>query len=380
MPDLGGSFDVPVSQKASGEIIVYGWTMCRIVINKQVYETLMEMTCTRSGDMGSGKATIKFDDYDKATYGAINEGDEVEIYLSEETPMTYPNKVWGGYVENPNFDATGVYTSTIAAKEYTQKLLENFTPNSAVPNQNSFTAVEPGVAIKALMAAFQVDFTTENVLVGTTSLLTADFLNKSLFACLTEICNTYGYVFYVDLNKVLTVRKKETVVPTPATDYLTYGENIISLKEEKNKELLCNSVIVFGSGAGVVSNSGVALEDAASIAEYGRAAKRITISSLTTSADCDNYAAAYLAAQKDPLLQKKSKSYFVAHSEPLQYIPISAPLLDVDGEFQIREIKHTFNRSGIFTEMTLGTKISDLTMSLGQLMSRISATEIKAFS
>jgi hypothetical protein len=380
MPDFGGEFLFPVSQAVSGEINVFDWVKCQVLINKEVWGNVIDMKCTRAGDMGSGKATIKYDDSTKEIYTGIKEGDEVEIYLSEESPMTAPNKIWGGFVENPSFEMGQTFIMTVAAKEYTQKLLESFTPSTAVSNQNSFVNIEPGVAIKALMAAYQIDFTTENVLVGTSSLITADFLNKSLKVCIDEICTTYGYVWYINLDKVLVVRKKETVVPTPGTDYLTFGTNILTIKQEKNKEILCNSVIVFGKASGTVSNGGAALEDVTSIATYGRVGKRITISSLSTNADCNNYAAAYLAAYKDPIVQYKTKSYFLSHSEPLQYITLGASELSISGQFQIREITHTFNSTGIFTDATLGIKISDLTMSLGQLMSRVSATEIKAFA
>lgn len=382
MPDFEGEFIVPGSAIVPGQITVYPWERVRVLINKAVYQNVVEMSSIRSANLGSGKATITFEDVDKAIYGAVNEGDEVEIYLSEDVPMTSANKIWGGFVENPSYDLSGNINMKLNAKEYSQRLLESYTPNSAVSNQNSFVNVEPGTAIIALMANYQIDFTADSstVLTGTSSLLTMDFLNKNLFTCLTEICDMFQYVWYVNLDKALVVKKIETVEATPATDYLTFAENIITVSEEKSKELLCNSVIVFGKTSGVVSNSGSATEDATSIATYGRAGKRITISSLSTNADCNNFANAWIAAYKNPVKMYKVKSYFLAHSEPLQYITADVPIFDLSGQLQIREIKHTYNANGIFTETTLGIKVSDLTMSLGQLMSRVNAVEIKAFA
>lgn len=379
MTAFGGEFSVPVSQYASGEIKVYDWVKCRVMINKQVIDPVFSMSCTRSADINAGEATIKFLDPRKTLSNIINPGDELEIFLSEQSPVLIANKVWGGFVDSSSFDVDNKIVLNVKGKEYTTNLILNMTAASATPNENSFTDVEPGTAIIALMNTYQVDFTTEGVLTGTTSTLTAEYLNKSLFDAIKSICDGFGYVFYIDLTKDLIVRKQETVVAVPASDYLTYGDNMNSIKEEYNKELLCNSVVVYGNASGVVSNSGNSLEDATSIANYGTNAKRIVVPSLTTDTDCDTFAATYLAAYKDPLLQYKTNSRLIAYSDPLSYINVISSKTGLNGQHQIREIMHIYGNKGIRTEMILSKKISDLSMSLGQLLGRVQAIEVTTY-
>jgi hypothetical protein len=380
MTDYEGDYIVPPSQSAPGEIVVYDWAKCRVLVDKQVIDGLIEMTCTRSADISSGSATLKVKDVDKTIYNQVQAGQEVEIYLSEQSPLLYANKVWGGYLESREFDVDRQFLLIIKAKEYSNNLILNMTKSSVDSGKNSFSGTEPGTAIKALMSNYQVDFTTDNVLTGTASTITADFLNMTLFDAIKKICDQFGYVFYVNLDKDLVVRQSFTVVATPVTDYLTYTDNLQSIKEEETKELLCNSVIVYGKTNSYVSNSGAPTTDASSIASYGTHDKRIIVSSLTTSADCTNFANAYIAQYKDPLKQYKTVSRLVAFSEPLEYIELTVAASGVSGQYQIREITHTFQKAQIKTEMTITNKISDLYISLGQLLGRVQAIEIKTFT
>jgi hypothetical protein len=379
MPSFPGSFTVPNSQIIPGQITVYPWAKCRVLIDKQVYEGLVEATNTRSADLGAGIATIKFFDSDKAIYNAIKTGQEVEIYLSESSPLLYANKVWGGFLESREFDVDNKIILIVKAKEYLNNLVLQMTAATAQSNKNSFVNVEPGTAIQDLMANYQVDFTSNGVLTGTSSLITADFLNKSIYDSIKQICDAFNYVFYITNDKDLVVRQLATVVATPASDFLTYTDNMNSIKEEDNKELLCNDIIVYGKSTGIVSNSGNPTQDAASIATYGNHAKRLVVSSLSTSADCTNFANAYIAAYKDPLQQFRTVSRLVAFSDPLQYIQVTSNISGLSGQYQIREMTHFYGKTGIRTEMVLSKKISDLSLSLGQLLSRVNAVEQKAF-
>ena len=267
----------------------------------------------------------------------------------------------------------------ITAKEYTQNLIIQATGATVSANHNSFTNVEPGTAIIDLMNSYQVEFTTDGVTTGTSSLLNSDYLNKSLFDAITAICAQFNYVFYVNLVKDLVVRPLTQVVNTPASDYLTYGENLYSIKEQDNKEQLCNDVIVYGAGS-TVSNGGAALIDQNSIDSYGRAAKRLIIPSLTTNGDCTNYATAYRDAYSIPLKQFVTESRLVAFSDPLEYINVESDPSGISGPYQIREITHNYDAKGITTEMTINKKISEATILLGQLTARVNAIEIKTFT
>ena len=256
-----------------------------------------------------------------------------------------------------------------------QNLTLNMTASTAVPNQNSFTAVEPGTVIKALMSTYQLDFTTDNVLTGTASTFTGEFLNKSLFDCMQTICQQFNYVWYVNNDKDVVVRNAATVVSTPVSDYLTYTDNMYEIVEENNKEFLCNDIIVYGTNS-TVSNGGAAIQDTDSITSYGVNSKRIVVSSLTNNTDCTNFANAYISVYKDPITQFKTKSRLVAFSDPLQYITVTSDKTGVSGQYQIREITHYYDKSGIKTNMILNQKVTDLSMSLGQLLQRVQTLEV----
>jgi hypothetical protein len=376
MTDFSGDFLVPASQYVPGEIIVLDWAKCRVLINKQNINNLIDMTCTRSADISAGKAEINFKDPDKTLYSQINPGDEVEIYLSEQAPMTYGNKVWGGTVESRNYDIENKKLLVVNAKEYTQTLIAKITDSTAINLKNDFTNVEPGTIIQALMPAYQVEYTSDNVLTGTTSLMTATFLKKTLFDCLKQICDTYAYVFYINLLSDLVVRKSSTMVNTPPSDYLLWGDNLIKCNEEENKEFMVNSVVVTGKTSSITAT----YSDQNSIDTYGKQGKSIIAPSLSTNTDCLNYATAYVNAFKDPLPCIKTSSRLIAFSEPLEYIQLTSAPNVLDGVYQIREITHQFGKTGIQTDLTLSNKISDLSISLGQFLSRLSSVETKSFS
>ena len=381
MASISGSFTVPGNQQIAGgggqqrepgEIVVFDWTKCRILIDKTVYGELISMNCVRSADLSAGIATIKMSDPKKSTYSAIQTGMEVEIYLSEQSPMTYANKVWGGFLESREFNVDKKIILVVKAKEYSQNLILNVTDQTAVSNHNSFSAVEPGTAIKDLMAAYQVDFTTDNVITGTTSVLSAGYLGKTLFDVLNSICTQFNYVWYIDINKDLHVQPITQVNPAPATDYLTYGDNLYGIQEQENKELMVNDLYVQGNTPGTVSSH---YTNAASIAAYGLHAKRLVAASLTTVADCNNYAAACVDLYGNPIQQYVTSSRLVAFSDPLEYITVKSTPNNLDGTYQIREIDQTYDKTGIRTSMTLGMKITSLSMALGNILSRVSAIE-----
>jgi len=379
MPDISGDFLVPPSAVVPGGILVYDWAKCRLLVDKTVIPDVMSMSCMRSADISAGIATIKLLDVNKEIYDSIQTGQEVEIYLSEQSPMTYGNKVWGGYLESREFDVNNKIVLILKAKEYSNILIRSFTADTAQANKNSFTGIAAGTAIKALMSNYQLDFTSDNVTVVSADLITADYLNQNLFDSIKSICDQFGYVFYINLDKDLVVRPSTTVVETPATDYLTYTENMNSISQEDNKEFLCNDLIVYGASTGVVSNSGSALQDANSIAAYGQYSKRLYISSLTTSADCTTYANAYLAIYKNPIQEYKTVSRLIANSEPLQYIPVTASQANLSDSYQIREMSHYYDKKGIRTEMTLDRKVVNLSMTLGQLLSEVRALQAKNY-
>jgi hypothetical protein len=226
------------------------------------------------------------------------------------------------------------------------------------------------------MPAYQVEYTSDNVLTGTTSLMTATFLKKTLFDCLKQICDTYAYVFYINLLSDLVVRKSSTMVNTPPSDYLLWGDNLIKCNEEENKEFMVNSVVVTGKTSSITAT----YSDQNSIDTYGKQGKSIIAPSLSTNTDCLNYATAYVNAFKDPLPCIKTSSRLIAFSEPLEYIQLTSAPNVLDGVYQIREITHQFGKTGIQTDLTLSNKISDLSISLGQFLSRLSSVETKSFS
>lgn len=375
--DFDSEFIVPgFTYQAKGKLKVYDWAKARVIVDKQVCPSLIEVKCTRvSGMSGAGSATLSILDPDKEFFNTIDDGSEVEIYMSEQTPMTYGNKVWGGFLQNKEFDVTKKVILKLQAKEYMFDLTDKYTPDALTPNENSFTTTEPGEIIKTLMATYQLEFTTDNVITGTGSTMSVSFKKKTLFECIKQICDTFNYVFYINLDKDLVVRRRYTQVNTAISDYATWGDNIISIKDETTQEYLTNTIYVVGVSSSVKATA----VDATSVAQYGEHTLNYVAPALTTNTDCQNFADAYIALFKDPIQSIKIKSKLLAFSSPYEYIQVNSERSGLSGSYQIVQMTHEYSKKGLYTELTLSNKITDLSTSLGQLMSRLSQVETTTY-
>ena len=377
MSEFEGGFVIPPTTAAQGEIKVYDWAKGRVLADKQVIANVISIDCTRnSTSENAGTATIKVMDKDRTIFSNLDESVEIEIFLSEQSPMTYANKVWGGFLDEKKFEIEDSKILIIRASEYAQVLTDNLTSATEDAGENVFTSEEPGTIIKALMDEYQVEFTTDNVLDGTTSTMTAKFINKSLYECIKQVCDTFNYVFYINLDKDLVVRKASTIVNTPASDSLEYGNNIKTISEIRNKQFLVNSIRVFGSSSAVSATA----SDTTSISTYGTRAIKYAAPSLTTNTDCQNFGDAYIAAWKDPKESFEIKSRLLAYSSPLEYIPLISTPNNIDGQYQIIQLRHKYSKKGLYSEVTLSHKMTSLSLSLGQLMARLSQVEVTTYA
>ena len=367
--DFDSTYDLPPKgTSVPGKITVLDWTKARVLADKKDISNLVSIKCNRIADQaGSGGATIKVKDPLKTIYNSITEHSEIEIYLSETVPIVYGNKVWGGTLEDKDFLQDEAQTLTLVAKEYLQDLVSKLTSATEDAGENSFTNIEPGEIIKTLMAKYQVDYSTDNVLTGNPTTMTVTFLNKSLYGCIKEICDTFNYIFYINLDRDLVVRQRETVVSS--TDNLTYGTNAKSISQEKNKEFMVNEVRVYGDGVSATAID----QDSKDL--YGENIQKVNVPSLKTEADCQNYANQYIVTWKIPTESLRSVSRLLPDSDIFDFIAVDASGAELDGDYQIIELKYNYSKKGIVSETILSKKINDLSISLGQMLSRLSQLE-----
>jgi len=197
--------------------------------------------------------------------------------------------------------------------------------------------------------------------------MTVTFLNKSLYGCIKEICDTFNYIFYINLDRDLVVRQRETVVSS--TDNLTYGTNAKSISQEKNKEFMVNEVRVYGDGVSATAID----QDSKDL--YGENIQKVNVPSLKTEADCQNYANQYIVTWKIPTESLRSVSRLLPDSDIFDFIAVDASGAELDGDYQIIELKYNYSKKGIVSETILSKKINDLSISLGQMLSRLSQLE-----
>lgn len=367
---------MPEILNPTGTITVMDWSKCRVLVNKLILNRVISVQTVRAADFSAGKATVKVMDFDRAAYNGMSTGDELEVYMSTTSVTNSGSKVWGGYIVDKSFISEISRLLVITAKEYSQKLIDLVTPETLTANQNSFSAVEPGTIIIALMDNYQSEFTTDNVLTGTGKTITADFKGKSLFDCIKIICDAFDYVFYIDLNKDLHVQLRSTVVAAPVSDAITWGTNVLSLMVSKNKEFLVNNLTVYGPDKSISGSA----TNAASITANGERRVAMVKPVLTVAASCQSYADSYVATYKDPIQVIESKTEMLIFSEPFQFISVVSEPHGLNGPYQIREITQTYDKRGIYTKMILSQKILDLSLMIGQLGTQAQTTQLQTIN
>lgn len=364
---------MPQILNPDGLASIMPWSKFRVLVNKKVVNRVTAVNTVRSADLSAGKAVIKVMDYNQQAYNSMAVGDELEAYMSK-TGITGTNtgaKTWGGYIADKSFSSQNSRLLVITAKEYSQKLMEITTPNTLTASENSFTTTEVGSIIVALMNKYQTEFTTDNVLTGTANTLSVDFQGKNLFDCIKQLCDAFDYVFYVDLNKDLHVQRRSTVTTT--SDALTWGTNIFDLAVSQNKEFLVNDLLVFGYTSSISGYT----TDANSILQYKLHSRIIVRPAITDSTSAQSYADNYVAQYKDPIQMIVSKSRWLIDSSPLQYIQVTSPPHSLDATYQIREIIQNYDKSGIYTQMTLSQKVLDLSMLVGHTNTNVQAAQVE---
>ena len=346
-----------------GEGYVLEWKKCLVLVNKQNLPNLISVECTSNVNFGSGRFNLTCSDPNGLEYDIINSGDEIEIYMNT---INVANKVWGGYVETKSLATQNGQVLTLGGREYSSRLLNqvsDYTP----------TAVELSTALKAILAN-QVDF--DDIFITTTSGLsvTFAFTNETLFNQMKKACDQHNFYFGVDVD----LHAYSYLLSASATspDVLLWGSNIFRDNTlEENKEFLVNDITVQASSTVTASAS-----DATSQSQYLKQSKVYTIADVGSTAAAQAYADTLLAVYKDPINQIKVTSNFLPSTMPTDYIQITIPPLGLDGLYQVVEISHRYNRDdGLKTVTTVGKKLTDQSMWLGEMEKRMRLVEQKAY-
>lgn len=320
------------------------------------------MTCTRNISLGAGKCTITASDPNMVQYLLFHNGDEIEIFIALNNTAI---KVWGGYIQTLTSDNNKGQQLVISGSEYAIRLI-----NQTITT--TFSGTELSDANAAILSN-QFDFIdAESATIGKP--ISAEYTGETMFNALQKQNDSWGYAFTIDMDKQFKTSLKS--IPIISADNITAGDNVTKERQDiQNQEYLCNSVTVYGSGGVFASDS-----DPNSITEYGLHSKVLTIASLSTTAQVQQYATQFISDNKDPKPTQRFKTKILPYTDPTMYIPINVPSLGLDGDYQIIEITHNWGSNyGLNSEMEISNSLVNTTRLLGSFERRIRDVEGTVF-
>lgn len=337
-----------------------------VLVNKLQISHISSLDCTTNINFGAGRFNLTAADPSGTTYLTINSGDEVEIYLN---PLKTMNKVWGGYVGSKSLKVMNGQQLVLTGLEYSSRLL-----NQQIASYST-GSVELSAALIAIAAAYQIDFDTLGVQTTSGKTVNSTFSKDTIYNCMKKLCDQYFYYFGVDVDKHIYAYPQATTITSP--DTLVWGDNVFKDDTlEDNKETLINDVTVQSTGAVSATSS-----DATSQSQYLKQSQILTVSGLVNNTVAQAYADTIIAQNKNPITQIKVVSKFLQSTYPVDYIYVNIPPLGLLGNYQVIEITHNYDvTGGVKTTTTLGRKVTDQTMWLGEMQKRLKLVESQTYT
>jgi hypothetical protein len=333
-----------------------------VLIGKVNVTDLLTCENFRNVSFGAGRCSLIAADPDRTQYNLFQDGQELEIYMSETTTA---NKVWGGYVENKQLSENDGRALKVEGREYSSRLMNQ-------TFSDTFASTELSDAVTTIMG-YQTDFT---VSIDATSGKSVDgtFTNESIYSALQKFCDAHGYYFWVDVNKVFRMSPYSTVELSP--DTITAGDNVTKERFDlEDKQYLVNDVTVRGT-SGVEGTA----TDATSQATYGIHSKKVTVASLDNAATAQRYADQYIEDYKDPLPNQRLTTKFLPSTDPREYLAVSIPGMGLSGNYQVVSIGHRWGKGqGLRSEVELSNKLADTGLQMGQFERRIGDIETATY-
>ncbi len=213
----------------------------------------------------------------------------------------------------------------------------------------SGTNVETSIVVKALFDAYATNFTYSNLNISTTN-ITINWYQKSIFECIKELCNVAGFDFYIDSD--LDVHYFEAGSVKNTTEAVVHDMNILSIEDfGDDYSAIKNRIFVEGANVGgfpILYTS----EDTGSIS-LGVKELIIKDENILTSTQAQERADIELKIAQDPITVGAIECIGLATIQPGEYVRISAPDSNIPpGFYKIISYRHSFS-GGMFTSLLI---------------------------
>ena len=369
MTDFSGDFVVPESGIVPNSFIVGNWNNAVISINKLPLESVVSFECNRNLNAGAGVCDIKVKDSDQTWYKMIQPQDEIEIFISSNASgMEIGRKVWGGFVDDLQFDISSGEILEIKGKDYVTRL-----------QSQTYTGSPSGQlqAVLNTLMATQVDFTIIGISALLTNAISITSENDTLYNNVKNACDQAAAVFYVDpITRDFVSNYSNVIAFSP--DVLVQGANVLrASKIRRNSELLTNSLLINYNTAVMAAP----ITNTISQTNYGVFSRAFTVGTLANDATASTFATTTVGVRSAPLEGYEIESTLLLYTNPGAYIQTSIPVLSLSNAYQVIDISYTWNaQNGLRSKTILSTQFVDSTLYIADLERRLRLTEGKAYA
>ena len=374
MTDFEGDIEVPDSYALAGSISIRGWADIVISINKLPLDNIQSATFTRNMNIGSGTCSIKLSDPDRTNYQIFHAQDEIEIFVLASKDPYIGRKAWGGFVDECTFDISDGMTLTITGKDYISRLQTQICSYAPV-------ATPLGTALRTVMAN-QVDFSYEGIPVFAEN-VQPNFTNDTLYNAIKQMCDQWLVYFWIDpITRDMSARKSSVLVASPETliegPVGGYAQPVPILRGSKiknNSETLSNTVIVYGN---TVTGT---YTDPISESAHGVFSRALTVGTIATGAQANDYAQTLVEAKGNPLDSFEIESQMLVYTDPGDYIQIVCDSLGLSGFYQVLDLSHSWsNTTGLKSKITTNNLLVLPRTYIADMERRLQTVEKQAFA
>lgn len=410
------------------------FTQARIGSAQTILDGITDVQTAKTTNPGAGNFTVGVRDASHAVFNSFKQGDEVQIYLDSFGSGT-ATKVFGGYVDVMDFDATDKHKLWIKGRDYAGKL-QQYTVS------RSYSGTETGSIAREIVTLIP-DLTGTQISGTTTTPVKMDFNQETAFEALKKLSALVDYDFWVDSSKV--VYFQPAGYTRNSALKIEYRKNIYDISKGSDAQEQFNYVTVNGrdeiltkldsfTGDGVVKTfqlaelpkspltkvqtpSGTSVTefqdysvnygagnmyfstapgslnavlvdynynrpvsavsyDNTSVNTYGKKEKVIFNDSIITRTDAQTYADAFITAHKNPRNTYTARTLRVDSIEPRDTVFVYFPAFDLSGTLEVVSVKHNWSVGKHMTEVTLGERLPEFSQLIGDMSSRLKNLEV----
>jgi len=282
-------------------------------------------------------------------------GDELIIYANKTNdidsllfPLTFPfdfsTRVITGLIEDIRFFGKEQDEEMIlSGRDYTARL-QDATVEPVVYNNQ-----EVSVIVKDIMDNNVDGITTEGVDTTSTTLDHISFNHISVFDALKQLADVSGFIFWVDVNKVLNFKQKESI----DSGFTLDNTNVLKSTFRESDQDMANEVWVYGDRRLTAWQNTFTADGAGSVFEldYKPHNTSVLVAGSTTPKKGGVFQLVDFAPSGVEYLidYHNKKIIFVSGTNAGDNIPVSGDSITVDYDRSTPIIKYGFDRSSIET-------------------------------